>query len=549
MEIFFTILILILVVSLSGVVTRMLPFQIPLPLMQIAIGALLAWPNFGLHVDFDPELFLVLFIPPLLFADGWKTPTREFLHHGREILGLALVLVLITVVGVGYLIYMMVPGIPLVAAFALAAVLSPTDAVALGGIVGKGRIPRSIMSVLEGEALMNDASGLVSLKFAIAVAMGTMVFTVGGASMEFLKVAIGGLLAGVAVTWTYSKSLRVMSRWSGDDPATQIVLLLLLPFASYLIAEHIGVSGILAAVAAGMTISQSGVIRNAPLAMRLRANSVWAMLEFVFNGMVFIMLGLQLPGILETSIVQAELDPTIETWYLFTDVAIIYAALLVLRFSWLWVMKKASNRFMKKRPLQFGDYSIRELWVASFAGVRGAITLAGVLSIPLLLSDGTAFPARYQLVFIAAGVILLSLIVGVLALPLLLRGVHVVDKSASKTEERMAIAMAAEVAIESINKMEERLVADTEENLDPQVLKEVSSRVTGMLRRRIASKDDIENALALENLERRFRLTALRAERGELYHLRATQKISNETLQKLLHDLDLLEALLVEREG
>ncbi|CAI1030272.1 Na+/H+ antiporter [Serratia entomophila] len=549
MEIFFTILILILVVSLSGVVTRMLPFQVPLPLMQIAIGALLAWPHFGLHVDFDPELFLVLFIPPLLFADGWKTPTREFLHHGREILGLALVLVLITVVGVGYLIYAMVPGIPLVAAFALAAVLSPTDAVALSGIVGKGRIPKQIMGVLEGEALMNDASGLVSLKFAIAVAMGTMVFTVGGATLEFLKVAIGGLLAGVAVTWTYSKSLRVMSRWSGDDPATQIVFLLLLPFASYLIAEHIGVSGILAAVAAGMTISQSGVIRNAPLAMRLRANSVWAMLEFVFNGMVFIMLGLQLPGILETSILQAELDPTIQTWYLFADVATIYAALLVLRFSWLWLMKNASKRFMKKRPLQFSDYSTRELWVASFAGVRGAITLAGVLSIPLLLSDGTAFPARYQLVFIAAGVILLSLIVGVLALPLLLRGVQVADKSASKSEERMAIAMAAEVAIESVNKMEERLAADTEENLDPQVLKEISSRVVGTLRRRITSRDDIENALALENLERRFRLTALRAERGELYHLRATQKISNETLQKLLHDLDLLEALLIEREG
>ncbi|SUB31547.1 Na(+)/H(+) exchanger protein [Yersinia pseudotuberculosis] len=104
MEIFFTILILILVVSLSGVVTRMLPFQVPLPLMQIVCGALLAWPNFGLHVNFDPELFLVLFIPPLLFADGWKTPTREFIHHGREILGLALALVLVTIVGIGYLI-------------------------------------------------------------------------------------------------------------------------------------------------------------------------------------------------------------------------------------------------------------------------------------------------------------------------------------------------------------------------------------------------------------------------------------------------------------
>jgi len=104
MEIFFTILILTLVVSLSGVAARIIPFQIPLPLVQIAMGALLAWPTFGLHVDFDPELFLVLFIPPLLFADGWKTPTSEFLRHGREILGLALVLVLITVVGIGYLI-------------------------------------------------------------------------------------------------------------------------------------------------------------------------------------------------------------------------------------------------------------------------------------------------------------------------------------------------------------------------------------------------------------------------------------------------------------
>ncbi|AHK18866.1 sodium:proton antiporter [Yersinia similis] len=549
MEIFFTILILILVVSLSGVVTRMLPFQVPLPLMQIVCGALLAWPNFGLHVNFDPELFLVLFIPPLLFADGWKTPTREFIHHGREILGLALALVLVTIVGIGYLIYWMVPGIPLVAAFALAAVLSPTDAVALSGIVGKGRIPKSIMGVLEGEALMNDASGLVALKFAIAVAMGTMIFSVSGATLEFLKVAIGGLLAGVAITWLYSKSLRIMSRWSGDDPATQIVLLLLLPFASYLVAEHLGVSGILAAVAAGMTISQSGIIRNAPLAMRLRADSVWSMLEFVFNGMVFILLGLQLPGILETSITQAELDPTIQTWNLFADVAIIYGALLLLRFSWLWSMKKISKRVLTKRPLQFINYTTRELWVASFAGVRGAITLAGVLSIPLFLSDGSAFPSRYQLVFIATGVILLSVIIGVIALPPLLRGVVVADKSASREEIRLARAAMAEVAIVSLNKMEERLTASSEENIDSELLKEVSSRVIGTLRRRTGSKDEVENTLLIENLERRFRLTALRAERGELYHLRATQKISNETLQKLLHDLDLLEALLIEKEG
>ncbi|MEQ9864463.1 Na+/H+ antiporter [Pectobacterium aroidearum] len=548
MEIFFTILVLTLVVSLSGVVTRILPFQIPLPLMQIALGAILAWPQFGLHVDFNPELFMVLFIPPLLFADGWKTPTREFLRHGREIIGLALVLVLITVVGIGYFIYWMVPGMPLIAAFALAAVLSPTDAVALSGIVGEDRIPKKLMGILQGEALMNDASGLVSLKFAVAIAMGTMVFTVSGATLEFMQVALGGLLAGVGVTWIFGKSLRIISRWSGDDAATQIVLLLLLPFASYLIAEHIGVSGILAAVAAGMTIGQSGVIRSAPLAMRLRANGVWSMLEFVFNGMVFIMLGLQLPDILETSVTQAELDPTVETWMLFTDIAIIYGALLLLRFCWLWVMKRYSMHIQKKRPMIFAEFSTRELWIASFAGVRGAITLAGVLSIPLLLTDGTAFPSRYQLVFIATGVILFSLLCGVLALPFLLRGVVVADKAAHAKEIRMARMAVAEVAIKSMHKMEERLAADREENIDEQVLKEVSARVIGNLRRRLIDKDDPENGLLIENLERRFRLTALNSERAELYHLRATQQISNETLQKMLRDLDLMEALLIENE-
>ncbi|MBK4714840.1 MULTISPECIES: Na+/H+ antiporter [Tenebrionibacter/Tenebrionicola group] len=548
MEIFFTILILTLMVSLSGVITRILPFQIPLPLMQIAIGALLAWPTFGLHVDFDPELFLVLFIPPLLFADGWKTPTHEFIQHGREIIGLALALVIITVVGIGFLIYWMVPGIPLIPAFALAAVLSPTDAVALSGIVGEGRIPKRIMGILQGEALMNDASGLVSLKFAVAVAMGTMIFTVGGASVEFMKVAIGGLLAGFAVSWLYGRSLRLMSRWSGDEPATQIVLLFLLPFASYLIAEHIGVSGILAAVAAGMTITRSGVMRTAPLAMRLRANSVWAMLEFVFNGMVFLMLGLQLPGILETSLVAAEADPNVETWMLFLDIVLIYFALMLVRFLWLWGMKSFSKRLLKKKPMEFGAWSMREVLIATFAGVRGAITLAGVLSIPLLLPSGEVFPARYELVFLAAGVILFSLFVGVIMLPILLRHLDVADKTQSHREERMAKSVMAEVAIVAIQKMEERLASDTEENIDNELLKEVSSRVIGNLRRRADGRNDVENTEQEESLERRFRLTALRSERAELYHLRATQKISNETLTKMLYDLDLMEALLIEKE-
>lgn len=193
-------------------------------------------------------------------------------------------------------------------------------------------------------------------------------------------------------------------------------------------------------------------------------------------------------------------------------------------------------------------WTTREILIASFAGVRGAITLAGVLSIPLLLPDGSGFPARYELIFLAAGVILFSLFVGVVMLPILLQHLEVADHSQQQKEERIARAATAEVAIAAIQKMEERLAADTEENIDNQLLTEVSSRVIGNLRRRADGRNDVESSMQEENLERRFRLAALRSERAELYHLRATREISNETLQKLLHDLDLLEALLIENQ-
>lgn len=192
-------------------------------------------------------------------------------------------------------------------------------------------------------------------------------------------------------------------------------------------------------------------------------------------------------------------------------------------------------------------WTTRELLIASFAGVRGAITLAGVLSIPLLLPTGDVF-RRATSWCSAAGVILFSLFVGVIMLPILLQHIDAGDTSQQHKEERIARAATAEVAIVAIEKMEERLAADAEENIDNQLLKEVSSRVIGNLRRRADGRNDVESSLQEENLERRFRLAALRSERAELYHLRATRQISNETLQKLLHDLDLLEALLIENQ-
>lgn len=543
METFFTILILLLTVSLSGVVTRILPFQIPLPLMQIIVGAMLAWPQFGLHIDFNPELFLMLFIPPLLFADGWKTPAQEFIHYGREILCLALVLVIITVVGVGYLIHVLLPSIPLAAAFALAAVLSPTDAVALSGIVGKGRMPKPVMSVIEGEALMNDASGLVSLNFSIAVALGAMAFTLESAFLTFLQVSIGGVLCGIIIVFLYNQMVKFIHKWMYNDSATQIIFSLLLPFSCYLIAERIGVSGILAAVSAGMMIGQSKVNRSMPL-VRLRTNNIWEMLEFVFNGMVFILLGLQLPGILNFTVAQTGIDHSISLETLLAYVVIIYFSLIAVRLTWLWLMKVGSATLMRKDPLLFAKFSTRDLFVAAFAGVRGAVTLAGVLSIPLFLLDGSPFPGRYQLVFIASGVILLSIVVGIVTLPFLLRGNLPPEED---QEEAFSVSEAlASAATKAVNETKEKLLVAPPDDATPELIEETTRRMLDVLQRKILTKEDVKNIVALKRLEKQLYLASLHAEREELYRLRRMKKISHEKQRKLLHRIDITEVLIAE---
>src|SRR6202140_330950 len=206
MEIVFTVLILMLAVALSGLATSLLPtalpFTLPLPLIQIAIGACLAWPGFGLHVTFDPDFFM----------------------GARRILLPALGLVLMTVGALGWFLHAMIPAMPLPVAFALAAVLSPTDAVALSGIAGKGRIPANLMHILEGEALMNDASGLVALKFAIAAAL-TGVFSLRAAAISFVLIAVGGILIGAAISWLVTSIPgRIVKLSEDDDPAAGVIL-------------------------------------------------------------------------------------------------------------------------------------------------------------------------------------------------------------------------------------------------------------------------------------------------------------------------------------
>ncbi|MBJ2241565.1 Na+/H+ antiporter [Pseudomonas sp. MF6768] len=541
MQTAYTVLILLMLVSVSRLVGRVIP--LPLPLVQIAAGALLAWPTLGLHVALDPELFLFLFLPPLLFSDGWRMPKRELWRLRGPILTLAVGLVLFTVVGAGYFIHWLLPSIPLPVAFALAAVLSPTDAVAVSAI-SQNRLPTPLMHMLQGEALMNDASGLVTFKFALVAAL-TGVFSLADASLTFVLVAVGGLAIGVALSWLVGRLRAWMIARGWDDPATHVVFMLLLPFAAYVLAERLGASGILSAVAAGMMQSWLDLLPR-QTSTRLLNRSVWSLLEFAFNGLIFLLLGLQLPDIIKAvTSHEATLWPTL--FYRCLDVIAIFLVLLVLRFIWvqsIWRLSGLLRRLRGKSELTLVP-TARSCWLLTVGGVRGAVSLAGVMSVPLLMAPGQAFPERDLLIFIAAGVILLSLVAACIALPLLLRGIEKSPDDKRRGEVRDAWKKTAEAAIHALE-AEEAADAAPLDAAQAALAAELKARIMSEYRHQLEVFNDSAEAQALalqmDHLERKLRLKALRAQRLELYSLSRHHQIGDDVLREVLADLDMSEA-------
>ncbi len=547
MELVITLLVLLLVVALSGALVRVLPFRLPLPLIQIGLGAFLARP-LGVRLDFDHELFFLLFIPPLLFADGARIPKRELFHLRGPILALAVGLVFFTIVGIGYVVHWMIPPVPLAVAFALAAVLSPTDAVAVSSITGGTKLPPRLEHILSGEALLNDASGLVALQFAVAAEL-TGRFSLPGAALDFCLMSAGGIAAGILVGRTFVLFRRRLVRWSDEvDPASQVVMLLLLPFAAYLLAEHFGASGILAAVAAGMTLSFTDVGKGSYVATRMQTMAVWSMVEFTFNGLIFLLLGMQLPGIVGGAKLDLAQAGGGELWYLAGYVVAITLALVVLRFVWVWV----SLRFSFVRALRKGEtrpkVGTRLVWTTALAGVRGAITMAGVLSLPLMKDEGVPFPTRELMIFLASGVILCTLVLGAIGLPLLVRGLRLPGEDPRIREERKARALAAEAALRGIGEHHKRVEAEGDEHAIA-LASRVAARIMGDYQQRLEAAGEEgevpERARAEAGTERTLRLVALRAERDELRALRRRHEINDETLRTLVHEIDLAEAALV----
>ncbi len=552
-----TILLLLFVAALSGLLGRVM--RISLPLLQIALGAACALA--GWRVGFDPDMFLLLFIPPLLYVDAYRTPMREFRELRGMILMMALGLVLFTTLGCGFFIHWLIPPLPMPVCFTLAAVLSPTDAVAVGGMIKGRRVPQRFVHIVQGEALLNDASGLVCFKFAAAAAL-TGMFSVSQALEDFIVIAIGGLAVGVAIAWVVTAVDRILIRRGFDDPPTQITLLALLPFAVYLFANQFGLSGILAAVSAGVTVRLSGVLNEDQITTRLYSGAVWSMIVFLFNALIFILLGLRVPDFLRDGVTLTH-DAGVSPWRLALVITEITGALIALRFVWVWLsfLARAATARLRHRGIAFP--SLRGTMAMAIAGVRGAITLAAVLSLPIAMGNTAGFPHREFLIVAAAGVIILSLILANLTLPALLTGLDSNDLDPSAVEADRARAALARRAVHELEKQQAEL-AQTLSEREPTATAddanarrlEVLTRLLPEYRDRLSRFDDSTNdepgqtareiAWTRERLEAAIRLHVMRTEREELRRMLRARQINDETDRLLQREIDLAEQILLE---
>ncbi|MFZ4164206.1 Na+/H+ antiporter [Brevundimonas sp. NPDC058933] len=538
MHVIETILFLLLAVVLSGWVARIT--RIALPLVQIALGAGVVLIT-GEAVDLRPDIFFLLFLPPLLFVDGWRIPKEALFRDRVVILELALGLVVFTVVGLGFLIHWMIPAMPLTVAFALAAILSPTDPIAVSAIASRSPIPKRLMHILEGESLLNDATGLTCMRIAV-IAATTGAFSLTSAVGTFAWLALAGVAVGVAVTLAIGLLKGWISRRWGEDVGGQILISLLIPFAAYLAAEAVHASGILAAVAAGVTMSFTERQGSAMAATRIRRAVVWDTVQFVANGLIFVILGEQMPSIMARAAEVIQSTHHKEVWWLAVYVVAIVAALATLRFVWVWTSLKLTlfRKRGKNAPPKVG---LRLVAVMSLAGVRGAITLAGILTLPFVLGDGTPMPARNLAIFLAAGVIIVSLVLATVALPRLLKGIELPPEPSHLEEEDRSRVAAASAAMRAI---EDRQHAMAEGRNNPDLYAETAARLMEVYRQRIEARthvegDDVTLARQADEIERHLRLAGLGAERAELVRLGRMRLVDEETARKLIREVDLQE--------
>src|SRR6266571_3761116 len=509
---------LVAIVILATVATRFrLPYAIVLVLAGLLLGFIPGLPT----IHLDPALILFLFLPPLIYSSAWLTSWREFRANLRPILLLSVGLVLATTMVVAVVAHVI--GLPWPVSFVLGAVVSPTDAVAASATAQSAGLPRRLLTVIEGESMVNDATGLVVYRFAVAAVV-TGSFSLVQASLQFVLVSVGGLLVGLVVGWPLAWLHRHL-----DDAPIEIAITLLTPFAAYLLADAIGVSGVLAVMAAGLYLSRQSS-RFFSSNTRLQANAVWTVLVFLLNGLVFLLIGLQLRSILDALASRAPLS-------LLWDALLVCFTVVVVRIAWVVPAAFPSRMFRKFLRPRERPPSWRNVLIVAWTGMRGGVSLAAALALPLMIIGGAPFPDRDLVNFLTFCVILATLVGQGMSLDPLIRLLGLEPDSSLEREHAQAHLVAARAALSRLDELatEVWVPQDALTYLRSHYEKKLSTLTTPV------DGAGNERSALHASIQQRLQQEVLRAERAAIIQLRDQGRIDDETLRLVERELDLEE--------
>jgi Na+/H+ antiporter len=519
---------LVLVTFLAAVVILTVAakrLKVPFPIVFVIGGVVLAFARHLPHPHVEPDFILLLVVPPLLYGAAWTTDWLEFRRAAFPITVHAVGLVLVTMAAVAVVVHYTVPAFTWPLAFTLGAIVSPPDAVASEAIFERIAIPRRIAAIVGGECLVNDATALVLYRFALAAAV-TGVFSLARASVAFVVVAVGGTLVGLASALLTEAILRYIARRGFADPLVTSVVLLLAPFAAYLPAEALHVSGVLAAVSAGFLLSRrsSSFLDSES---RVLGSSVWRLLIFVLNAFAFLLIGLQLPAILEA------LEPHVRDYILYG--LLLSATVIVVRIAWIF----PTSYLPRMWPATLSKYHPFPAWqnvgVLSWAGMRGIISLAVALGLPYTLGNDP-FPERTVTIFFTFCVIFVTLVFQGLTLGPLIEKLGVTETSHRSRRETTVRIRALEAGIARLNEEESARKSPLEREIVDRVLDEYRQRIA-VLRGKAALEEP--DAARETRVDRSVQKQALAAEREQIAHMRRAGEIPDEIYRSIEYDLDL----------
>jgi len=500
-------------------------FRLPFPIFLVFGGVVIGlWPGLP-EVKLDPELVFLIFLPPLLFSAAWNFPWEEFRANLTPIFALAVGLVFATIVGVAFAATWLIPGMTLATGFVLGAIVSPPDAVSANAVLKNLRVPRRLTTVLEGESLVNDSSGLVAYQFAVAAVV-TGTFSLHAAEVDFLWMSAGGILLGWFVGIVAERLHRRLS-----EPAVEITLTIMTPYIAYLTAEKLGLSGVLAVVAAGLHVGHRSWEVLKPES-RLHRDAIWKFLDYFLNGTVFILIGLQFPSILRQ--VQSQgmsLGMLVFYGAVISLVVIVIRFLFVFPLSWIdhHVFRRASAR---REYLGWGG-----LVVVSWAGMRGVVSLAAALALPLTVADGQPFPFRHVILCLTFAVIFVTLVLQGLTLPWIARKLKVDEPEDYQSEADAREEMLRDV-INEINREIERGVS-TEERESLELWRGHYEDRLMRIRRRFVLNQTLQAGLLAK--ERAIYPRLMQHAREHLRRMRDEGRISEEVRRKIEYDFDMEE--------